>query len=89
MQWDETRFSAFYRDHRHALGKRKSTELTEEDKLLLPAWAYGFVLRSRRWSEHRMIPRHPNFPTNSNAVTLRIADLSEVTYENTFDELVL
>ncbi|KAN0108850.1 hypothetical protein V8E51_008592 [Hyaloscypha variabilis] len=49
LDWDESRFSSFFRDHRHALAHRKAHEITGDDIMLLPFSAHGFVLRSRRW----------------------------------------
>jgi len=90
IDWDESRFSTYFKDHRQALGQRKAHEIDGEDVMLLPSWAYGFVLRSRRWGEHIIV----NVPTtyvltNMSIVTLKISDLSEVKYESTFDDLVL
>jgi len=33
----------------HALRIFPAEELTEKDKILLPDWVYGFVLRGRQW----------------------------------------
>ncbi|KUJ07778.1 uncharacterized protein LY89DRAFT_660043 [Mollisia scopiformis] len=49
QDWDESRFSTYFRDHRQSLAHRKAHEIEGDDIMLLPFWAYGFVLRSRRW----------------------------------------
>jgi hypothetical protein len=63
--------STYLRENSHLLSPRKGQDLKEEERILLPYWVYGFVLRTRQW------------------ITLRIEDLSEVKFENDFDELLL
>ncbi|KAH8669872.1 hypothetical protein BGZ61DRAFT_111798 [Ilyonectria robusta] len=60
----------FLRDYGGLFSPRPATEL-KEDIVLLPNWAYGFVLRLRQW------------------VTLRVSDLSEVLFENDFNQLMI
>jgi hypothetical protein len=71
LEMDELDLSTYLRENSRLLEPRKGQDLSEEERILLPHWVYGFVLRTRQW------------------ITLRIEDLSEVKFENDFDELLL
>jgi hypothetical protein len=90
LELDKSIVDEYIRENTHALRLFPASELAEKDKVLLPYWEYGFVLRSRQWGEQQLLksPRYLIL-TGANAVTLNIDDLSEVTYGNDFDSLVL
>ncbi|KAI0965292.1 hypothetical protein F4678DRAFT_476688 [Xylaria arbuscula] len=71
LDMDDMNVNRFVQRSQHMLSPRKSADLDDEDLMLLPREAHGFVLRNRQW------------------VTLRIADLSEVKFPNSFDDLML
>lgn len=49
LDMDKSKVDEYIKMNLHALGLFPARDLTENDKILLPYWAYGFVLRSRQW----------------------------------------
>jgi hypothetical protein len=49
LEMDKSRVYEYIQMNRHALRLFPASDLAEKDKILLPHWAYGFVLRSRQW----------------------------------------
>lgn len=50
---DKSRVEEYLRENSHALRVLPASELADKDKVLLPYWVYGFVLRSRQWGKHQ------------------------------------
>ncbi|KAL3420930.1 hypothetical protein PVAG01_07375 [Phlyctema vagabunda] len=50
LDWDQKRAFHYLESNRHLFSLRKSNELLENEKILLPFFVYGFVLRSRKWA---------------------------------------
>ncbi|MAD85393.1 MAG: hypothetical protein CL912_20730 [Deltaproteobacteria bacterium] len=46
---DKAKVDDYIQKNLYALKKFPASDLAEKDKILLPYWAYGFVLRSRQW----------------------------------------
>lgn len=51
LELDKTITDEYIRNTAHELKQFLLDELTEEDKILLPHFVYGFVLRSRKWGQ--------------------------------------
>ena len=49
LELDKSKLDEYMRENSHALRLFPASELAERDKVLLPHWVYGFVLRSRQW----------------------------------------
>jgi hypothetical protein len=49
LELDKSRVDEYIRLNLHDLKLFPASDLTGKDKILLPHWAYGFVLRSRQW----------------------------------------
>jgi hypothetical protein len=49
LEMDKSRVDEYIQMNLHALRLFPASDLAEKDKILLPHWAYGFVLRSRQW----------------------------------------
>lgn len=53
LKFDKLRVDEYIRENTHALNPFPANELAEKDKVLLPHWVYGFVLRSRQWGKEQ------------------------------------
>ena len=53
LKLDKSRVDEYIRENTHMLNLFPASELAEKDKVLLPHWVYGFVLRSRQWGEQQ------------------------------------
>jgi hypothetical protein len=52
LELDRLTVQEYIRENTQALRLFPASELVEKDKVLLPHWVYGFVLRSRQWGKH-------------------------------------
>lgn len=53
LELDKLRVEEYIRENIHALKLFPASDLAEKDKILLPHWVYGFVLRSRKWGKQQ------------------------------------
>lgn len=51
LELDKLHVSEYLRNNSHTLQLFPESELSQKDKILLPHWMYGFVLRSRQWGK--------------------------------------
>ena len=51
LKFDKERVAEYFDKNAPALKPFSARDFPEKGKILLPNWVYGFVLRSRKWSE--------------------------------------
>jgi len=49
LKQSKTDLHQYLKVHGHRLGPLSAADLVDNDKVLLPDWVYGFVLRNRQW----------------------------------------
>jgi len=59
LELDKSKVDEYIRENSHALRLFPASELAERDKVLLPYWVYGFVLRSRQWGKYQQFQSSP------------------------------
>ncbi|KAH6693395.1 P-loop containing nucleoside triphosphate hydrolase protein [Leptodontidium sp. MPI-SDFR-AT-0119] len=74
LEMDKSKVEEYIQTNAHALRLFPASDLAAKDRILLPHWAYGFVLRSRQPSGHKeivkaLVRNHARSSTNSIAIS--------------------